>query len=180
MKTASLAMVLGFAGICLPAHAGLIGSTVDVASYYPNLATLGSDGGTTTVSNALEYANIHSLSVDITDTQLLIGWPGPGNVSFTGASCNGCKCLLAGVTIFGATVDAASTFAGSPAVSVVGNTIFVNFSGLNSGIGPTTSVIDVSTSASTSPTPEPSTLTLLAAGVLGIVGFRYKRRSVQD
>ena len=54
MKIASLAMALGFVGLCLPAHAGLIGSTVDLRDYFPNLATLSTDFGSKTVSGAVE------------------------------------------------------------------------------------------------------------------------------
>src|SRR5438270_14098998 len=110
MKIASLAAALAFLGLCLPAHAGLIGSTVHVADYYPDLFSLIVDGGTTTVSNALEYADVHSFSVDITNNQLLIEWPGPGNVSFSGAAFNGLRFDFTGVTITGATVNAGSTF----------------------------------------------------------------------
>jgi hypothetical protein len=174
MKNASLAMALGFVGLCLPAHASLIGSTVDVRNYYPNLATLISDAGSTTVSGALEYPNVASFAMDITDTQILIEWAGPGNSSFTGAAFNGFEFLFSGVTIAGATVNGSNTFLGSPAINIVGNNIFLNYSGVQTGTGPTTSIIDVTTSASG--VPEPGTLTLLAAGLLGL-GFRYKRRS---
>ncbi len=56
----------------------------------------------------------------------------------------------------------------------MGNNIFVNYSGVQTGIGPTISIIDVTTSSSG--VPEPGTLTLLGAGLLGL-GLRYKRRS---
>jgi hypothetical protein len=178
MKIASLAMAFGFVGLCLPAHAGLIGSTVDVRNYYPDLATLISDAGSTTVSGALEYPNVASFSMDITDTQILIGWSGvTGNRGFTTAAFNGYEFLFSGVTIAGATVNGSSTFLGNPAISIVGNNIFLNYSGVNTGgspTTPTTSIIDVTTSASG--VPEPGTLTLLGAGLLGL-GFRYKRRS---
>jgi len=77
----------------------------------------------------------------------------------------------------GATADASSTFLENPAISIVGNNIFLNYSGVNTGgapNGPTVSIIDVTTS--TSAVPEPGTLTLLGAGLAGI-GFRYRRRA---
>ena len=45
MKIESLAMCLGFIGLCLPAHAGLIGSTVDLRELFPTPATMTSDDG---------------------------------------------------------------------------------------------------------------------------------------
>ena len=169
MKIASLAMALGFVGLCLPAHAGLIGSTVDVRNYFPDLATLSTDFGSKTVSGSVEYPNAGGFSVDISDTQILIGWPGPGNVSFSSTAFNGYEFLFSGVTIAGATVNGSSTFLASPAITIVGNNIFLNYSGVNTGTGPTFSIIDVTTSASG--VPEPGTLTLLAAGLL-VLGFR--------
>ncbi len=174
MKIACLAMALGLIGFCLPAHAGLLGSTVDVKKLYPDQLTLILDAGSTTVSSALEYADVTSFSVDITDTQILIGHPTPGNISFTGAAFNGFELLFSGVTIAGATVNGSSTFLGSPGISIVGNNIFLDYSNVNTGGGPTTSIIDVTTPASGA--PEPGTLTLLGAGLLGL-GFRYKQRS---
>jgi hypothetical protein len=174
MKITYLAIALGFIGLCLPAHATLIGATVDVQRLYPDVSTLISDGGSTTVSGVVEYPNLASFSVNIIDTQLLIGSLAAGNLSFTGAAFNGFEFSFSGVTITGATVNGSSTFLGSPAISIVGNKIFLNYSGLNTGNGATTSIIDVTTAASG--VPEPSTLTLLGAGLLGL-GFRYRRRS---
>src|SRR5450631_3861175 len=159
MKLASLAMGLCFIGLCLPAHAGLIGSTVDIQHLIPDLATVNADGGSTTVSGAVEYPHFLSFSVDITDTQILFTWPGPGNAGFATTAFNGYEYLFSGVTITGATVNGSSTFLGTPAINIVGNNIFVNYSGLQTGNGPTTSIIDVTT-ASTG-VPEPGTVTML-------------------
>jgi hypothetical protein len=171
MKTLKLGLLrwaLLAALLCLPAHAGLIGSTIDVRKYLPDLATLSADYGPKIVSGSVEYPSAGSLSMDITDTQILIGWPGPGNLGFASTAFNGYEFLFSGVTIAGATVNGSSTFLGSPAINIVGNNIFVNYSGLQTGNGPTTSIIDVTTAASG--VPEPGTLTLLAAGLL-VLGF---------
>jgi len=174
MKIASLPIALGFIGLCLPAHAGLIGSTVDLQAFYPNLSTMTADYGSKTVSSSVEYPVAGDLSVNITDTQVVLGWPGPGNLGFTASAFNGYEFLFSGVTIASATVNGSSTFLASPAITIVGNNIFLNYSGVNTGTGPTTSIIDVATSASG--VPEPGTLTLLGAGLLGLC-FHYKRRS---
>jgi hypothetical protein len=174
MKIASLPMAVGLIGLCLPAHAGLIGSTVDVKKFVPDLSSLFADAGSSTVSAAVEYPSFSSLSFDITDTQILVGWASPGNSNFASTAFNGYEFVFSGVTITGATVNKNSTFLGSPAINIVGNNIFVNYAGLNTGAGPTTSIIDVTTS--TSSVPEPGTLMLLSAGLLGL-GFQYKRRS---
>jgi hypothetical protein len=125
MKIAYLPIAVGFIGLCLPAHAALIGSTVDVQRLYPDLSTLISDGGSTTVSGLVEYPDLTSFSVNITDTQLLIGSLALGNLSFTAAAFNGFEFSFSGVTITGATVNGSSTFQGSPAISIVGNNIFL-------------------------------------------------------
>ena len=172
MKFASLTTGLCCIGLCLPAQAGLIGSTVDLREFFPNLATMTADDGSKTVSSSVEYPAVGlGLSVDITNTQILITWPGPGALGFTGSAFNGYELLFSGVTITGATVNGSSAF--NPAISIVGNNIFLNYSGVDTGVGPDTSIIDVSTPASG--VPEPGTLTLLGAGVLGL-GFLYKRR----
>src|SRR5258708_34005110 len=97
--------------------------------------------------------------MDITGTQILIEWAGPGNLGFTGSAFNGFEFLFTGVTITGATVDGSSTFLERPALSIVGNNIFLNYSGENTGNGPTTSIIDLTTSASS--LTDPGSLVLL-------------------
>jgi hypothetical protein len=78
----------------------------------------------------------------------LIGHAGPGNQSFTASAFNGFKFLFSGVSITGATVNGSSTFVGNPPINIVGNNMLLNYSGLNTGSGATTSVIDVATPAS--------------------------------
>src|SRR4051812_12636738 len=179
MRIASLAMALGVIGFCIPAHAGLIGSTVDIRHLFPDQATVNIEGGPATVSGAVEYPLFFSFSVDITDTQILARWPGPGNLGFSATAFNGFEYLFSGVTITGATVNGSSTFLGTPTINIVGNNIFVNYAGLQTGNSPTVSIIDVTTSSDTgtpASAPEPGTLALLGAGLLGL-SFRYKRRS---
>src|SRR5258708_10209577 len=102
MKILSLAIALGFVGLSLPAHAGLIGSTVDLQAFFPNLSTMTSDYGSKTVSGSLEYPSAGNLSVDITNTQLVLVWAGPGNLAFTTSAFSGYELLFSGVTITGA------------------------------------------------------------------------------
>jgi hypothetical protein len=179
MKFAFLVVSLVFFGLCPSAHANLIGSTVDLQRYYPDLSTLLSDAGPTTVSGALEYSNVGSFSVDITGNQIVIGSLAAGNLNFTSAPFNGFEFLFLGVTITGATVDASSTFAGNPVINIVGNNIFLNYSNVNTGSAFSKSIINVTTSTDVIPTPpavpEPGALTLFATGLLGL-GLKQKRR----
>src|SRR4051812_23898267 len=84
MRIASLAMALGVIGFCIPAHAGLIGSTVDIRHLFPDQATVNIEGGPATVSGAVEYPLFFSFSVDITDTQILAKMAGARKPWFLG------------------------------------------------------------------------------------------------
>jgi hypothetical protein len=159
------------------ANAGLIGFQVDVATFFPTTAHVISDGGVKTVGASVEYPagsfpsyNL-SASVDLTNDQMIITGRFGG---FSAGTFNGFG--LSGPVITNAVTDAASTL-DPVSLSIVGGELFVNFQGLPTS-GATTTIIDVTTAASS--IPEPSTWTLMALGFagLGFAGYRSRRGSV--
>jgi hypothetical protein len=159
------------------AHAGLIGATVDVGAYDPTSSSLFKDGGITTVSGAIEYPSgsfagyNSSWQIDITDTQLILTDAAPSNgFPFASAAFNGfILTVLSGPTLVSASVDPSSAF--SPVISIVGgNELLLNYQGVT-GSGAVSSIIDITTGASS--VPEPATwLTVLTSG-MGLLGARW-------
>jgi len=151
-KIASVAALLG-AWAC-SAQAGLDGSTVDVAAYYPSSSSIYQDGGVTTVGATVEYpygtfpSYNGDISVDVTDTQMIIS--NPQGTSFLSAAFNGfILTVLSGPTITSATVDGSSAFDPTALTVVGGDEILVNFEGVTESGGD--SVIDFTTAAASTP-----------------------------
>jgi hypothetical protein len=177
------AAVASLSGLGCQAHAGLLGSTIDISAFFPNTSTLFQDGGTKTVSGAIEYpagtfANYNpSWQVDVTDSQIIItnttaGFP------FQPGSFNGfIMTVLSGPTLISAVADASSGFF-PVGLTIVGNQLQMNFQGVNaSNTSPLSSIIDVSTA--TSAVPEPSTWAMMLIGFAGLgFAFRQSRRRV--
>ena len=159
------------------AHAGLIGATVDVAAYYPTSSILYADGGTRTVSGAIEYpagsfAGYNtSFRIDITDTQLILTNAGNSTgLPFAGATFNGfILTVLSGPTLLSASVDSSSAFSPVGISSVGGNQLLLNYQGVTGPSQPVSSIININT------VPEPATwLTVLASGI-GLLGARRRK-----
>jgi len=161
------------------AHAGLLGSTIDISAFFPDASTLIQDGGTRTVSGAIEYpaGTFSSYSdawqIDVTDSQVIItnthfGFP------FQPGSFNGfIMTILSGPTLTSAVADASSGFF-PVGLAIVGNQLQINFQGVtgNSNASPLSSIIDVNTAASS--VPEPSTWAMMLIGFAGL-GFAFRR-----
>jgi hypothetical protein len=142
------------------------------------------DGGTKTVSGAIEYpsgsffAYNASWQIDISDTQLILTNAGPSDgFPFQDGTFNGfILTVLSGPTLLSASVDAASAFSPVSISIVGGNELLLNFEGVT-GSGAVSSIIDISTGASS--LPEPATwLTVLMPG-MGLLAARWlkaKRR----
>jgi hypothetical protein len=161
------------------ADAGLTGDQVDVKVLFPDTATVFLDAGVTTVGPSVEYpvgsftGYNDSASVDLTNDQIIFAG---GFGQFFPSAFNGFEItVLSGPLITNAVPDAASTF-DPVSLSIMGNELFVNFQGVNAGVG--TSIIDVTTAASTIPEPSTWAMMALGFGALSLAGYRSRRRSV--
>ena len=155
-------------------QATLIGSSVNVSIYYPNVSTLYFNGGNTTVSGAIEYPNMNNYNweVDITGTQIVFHSI-LDNKSISAGSFNGwIVTILSGPTLLSATANGSSDFNPNSISIVGGNQLLVDYASLSVLAGEK-SIIDIQTAA----VPEPSTY---LAGVLlalpfGLQGIRWLR-----
>ena len=153
----------------------LLGSTVNMSAYFPDLSTLFYDAGNQVVTNAgIEYPSnsfgYTGIGIDLSDTQIVVGFdffPDPP-LAFAGASFNGFVITdLSGVFL------SASYASGvvPDSVSFVGNQLFLNYQGILPD-QPNT-IINVTTSAAT--VPLPAALPLFAGGLSGL-GWLARRR----
>ncbi len=165
------------AGAATPSYGGLIGSTVDLKTHFPDLGTTHGDMGSVTVDPSTEFVAITDyvgFLADVSDLKISIVFEGSTATAFGSAQFNGFEFAFSGVTITGASVDASSDF--SPRqVSIQGNSIFLDYAGI-SVPAHSFSVINVTSSE----TPEPGTLALLAAPVAALIcRSRRSTRSAQ-
>jgi hypothetical protein len=168
----ALALLTGYS----TARAGLIGATVDVGAYYPTSSSLYEDGGTTTVSGAIEYpqgtfADYNtSWQIDITDNQIIVTNATADGFPFGSATFNGfILTVLSGPTLVSASVDPSSAFSPFDISIVGGNQLLLNFQGVDAPNDVISSVINITSSGSV---PEPATwLTVLTCG-MGLLGAR--------
>ena len=162
-------LVMGNVG---QAKAGLIGTTVDVKFYYPNLSTLYQDFGSKLVNPTAFYTLYNGETTTISDTQITYTSP-LSSGTYASPSYNGYvyDFLNSGNLITKVTIDASSTLTGFSMASVMltsdgagGQLVGINLNqGLNFSPGASV-VLDINPSAAV---PEPSSLTLLCVGALG-------------
>jgi hypothetical protein len=168
----SLALLCGLT-LNLPptATAGLTGSTVDVAAYYPSDSAVYDDPGSRIVSLGIEYPTYSYehynpyWQVDIADGSLTLtsSYPGPNPAYFVSAAFNGFILrVISGPALVSASIDPLSDF--SPiSISVQGgNEILMNFQGVQFN-GPASATIDFAT------VPEPASFILLALAFAGLL-----------
>jgi hypothetical protein len=118
-----------------PARADLIGSTVDVAAFYPDTSTLFQDGGLKVVGPGIEYptgtfsAYNPNISVDLSAAQIDISLNGTSTF-FLNASFNGFIITDLSGIFLSASIDAASGF--SPvSIQISGNQLLLNYADLS-------------------------------------------------
>jgi hypothetical protein len=177
LKILSAALLFLFAAQT-PSYADtLLGSTVNVSAYYPDLSSLYTDAGNQVVGAGVEYPagsiSGYAESIDLSDTQIEVGIPVA--VSFTPVTFNGFVITdLSGVFLSASYVSGVLP----ASISIAGNQLFLNYQGVSTSAAGNT-IIDVTTNG-VAATPLPAALPLFATGLagLGLLGWRRKRKQV--
>lgn len=177
LRTAILAAVAIFA-IVPAAQADLIGSTVQLTDYFPDLSTVFRDSGTAVVGGTVEFPGAGGVlsgdeDVDITGNQIILTEliDGP----YATAAFNGyVLTILSGPIITGVSFDASSTETISD-LTFDAHHVFINMQGVSIPAVGATVVINVTTADAV---PEPLTLSLFGAGLAGMASMR-KRKAAQ-
>lgn len=171
----SLALLFSVVG---HAKAGLIGSTVDVKIFYPDLNTLYQDYGQQAVNPTAFFSHFQE-TFTVSDSQIIFTAPSGSSGSFGTESFNGpvYDFLNSGNLISGLFLDPTTTLSGFSQSDITltsdgagGQLVELNVQGLN--WNPSDNVtVDVATSVAA---PEPSTLSLFGIGV-AIVAWKRRR-----
>lgn len=152
------------------AHAGMLGSTVNVDFFYPDTSSFYCTDGSALVGAGVEYPSSCSgfdpVKIDITDTGMSVDTGGAG---WSVDSFNGFYLtVLAGSPITGASYVGGSM--GVTSLIVDSGGLWVNFSGQSGGVAN----FDLSTAAAV---PEPETYALMLAGLAALGVVARRRRS---
>jgi hypothetical protein len=161
------------------AHASLLGSTVTVTGEYGCTNSTCAFGGPTTqvvTSSTVFNAVAFDGTVTVTGTQLI--WTATLAESYGGGGFNGFEFDFAGAPpITSVTVDPATTLGPSTAnfpsgFQVIGNTVWMDLSGLSATAGQET-ILDITTS----PVPLPASAWLMLSGLVGLGVMARMRRA---
>ena len=162
------ATLFGLSGL---ASASIVGDTVNVSHYYPNLnpgskADLGSQVVPTANFN---YFGLYDVVVGgdyLTYTSGMIGW------HWTDSTFNGPVLTDLNATFTSATIDASSTLAGFDASRLTFDTnhIYVNMHGLG-----LPGFLKTYIESGSSEVPEPASIALMLAGLAGAAAARRKK-----
>lgn len=176
-------LILFFGGVGQARAASLIGSTVDVSFYYPNLQTLYEDFGTQVVNPTASWTLYIGETTTITSTQIVYHSP-TSSGQYATEPFNGYvyDFLNSGNLITGVTIDPSSTLSGfnSSYVKLTpdgagGQLVQLNLGGGLSFSPAASVVLDVSFGPASS-VPEPASLTLFVFGAVGALGYVWLRR----
>ncbi|GLR19592.1 IPTL-CTERM sorting domain-containing protein [Portibacter lacus] len=164
-------------------NAQLLNSVVNVSPYFPDASTLFFDAGDVTVSGAVEYplgayaGYKAGCQIDVTDTQIIIS----GDATlFSPASFNGWVLeVISGVTITSAIVDPGSDY--FPVVSLVNGRVEMNFEGITTVNGSTTTINIVSEPAVAVPTLSQWGVIALGLVILifGVGSIKQRQKQIQ-
>ena len=173
------ALIAGAAGLALAAsgsaHAqGLLGDTVNLTYFFPDLSSPFEDDGNQAVSPQASFVSFGQIATTVNANSIDSGNSIVGGLSFTGASFNGVVITdLTHSNIIGVTIDAASNMGGFDLsrVSFTGNSVSLNFSGLITDTG-TQAIVDIQTRGGV---PEPATWAMMISG-FGLLGAAARRR----
>lgn len=163
------------------AHAQLTGKTVDLQGLFPDKVTVETNFPSATVGDGIEFPDTEGQGItfdvgahSLTITNLI------GFSTFPDAPFNGFRLFdpTDNIDPFAtATIVSGTTFNGftQSRVTVSANSIFVDFAGLTPDEGQQV-VLDITLSSAPSTVPEPSSMALLATGLVGLAPVVRRRR----
>ncbi len=172
-KAFGLLLVLICVVAALPAHADLLGDTVQVDYLFPSSDTIMINFPTNVVTaSGAPFDTFENITFTVLPTMITMTNDDQFSHHFVEAAFNGFSVddVTAPGKITGATIDPLTNLAGFTQSDIVfqGTTLFVNFQGLTS-LPATYVQIDLVT-------PEPASMTLLTTGLAGIA-FLLRRKS---
>lgn len=173
MKKLMMVTALALTAMTGSSHAALLGSTVDVDFYFPDISSLFCNSGSAVVGAGVEYAagcsGFSPVSIDVTGTQVIVD---SGGFGWSSGSFNGfVMSILSGPTITSLAYNLTLSTMGSTGISFTGTSMSFNFASQGSG----TAVFDIGTGLSEVPIPAALPLLGSALGFMALAGRRKRK-----